>query len=69
MYVLQILSEGGEGPNTELVSLLYAGMVFFFVVIAAGWLSSARKRPEAPVKAQHPEASEPKSAKKTTRKK
>ena len=45
MFVLQLLSEGGgEGPNTELLWLLYTGIAFFFLVIIAGWISSAMKK-------------------------
>ena len=44
MFVLQLLSEGGgEGPNTELLWLLFTGMGFFFLVIIAGWISSLWK--------------------------
>ena len=57
MYVLQLLSEGGgEGPNTELLWLLYTGIGFFFLVIVAGWLSSLGKKEEPVVEhapAQH----------------
>lgn len=47
MYALQLLSEGGgEGPNTELLWLMYAGISFFFLVIVVGWLSSLKKKEE-----------------------
>jgi hypothetical protein len=46
MYVLRFLSEGGEGPNTELLWLLYAGISFFFLVIVTGWWSASRKPAE-----------------------
>ncbi|NOH02882.1 MAG: hypothetical protein HND47_13445 [Chloroflexi bacterium] len=43
MLALRLLSEGVEGPNTELVWMLYAGMAFFFLVILIGWWSASRK--------------------------
>jgi hypothetical protein len=46
MLALRLLSEGGEGPNTELQWLLLAGIAFFFVVIVAGWWSNSRKKVE-----------------------
>lgn len=44
MLALRLLSEGVEGPNTELLWLMYLGIAFFFVVIIFGWLSSSRKQ-------------------------
>jgi hypothetical protein len=56
MFVLQLLSEGGgEGPNTELLWLLYTGIAFFFLVIVAGWISSARKQAETQPEPAHDE--------------
>ena len=46
MFALRFLSEGGEGPNTELLWLLYAGISFFFLAIAAGWWSGPKKQAE-----------------------
>jgi|GEM_PF-1957824 len=70
MHVLQLLSQGAEGVNTELVALLYAGMAFFFAVIAAGWFSAARQKPEPPVESHSETPQEtPKAEKKITRKK
>jgi hypothetical protein len=36
-----------EGPNTELSWLLYAGLVFFLLVILSGWLSSPKETGQA----------------------
>lgn len=49
MLALRLLSEGGEGPNMELLWLLYIGMAFFFSMIIVGWRASSRKeeQPEA----------------------
>lgn len=44
MLALRLLSEGVEGPNTELLWLMYLGIAFLFVVIIFGWLSSSRKQ-------------------------
>ena len=43
MFALRLLSEGAEGPNLELVWLLYTGIAFFFAVIVIGWLASRNK--------------------------
>jgi type VI protein secretion system component VasK len=53
MFVLKMLSEGGEGPNTELVWLLYTGISLFFLVIVSGWISSARKKAQAQTEPAH----------------
>ena len=44
MLVMRLLSEGGEGPDTSLLWLLFAGLAFFFLVIIVGWLTSGRKQ-------------------------
>lgn len=49
MLAFRILSEGGEGPNTALLWLLYAGLAFFFLVILLGWWSSSRKQDQVTV--------------------
>lgn len=51
-----------EGPNTELLWLLYAGLAFFFLVIVIGWLSSLRKRDLSKVKVEAAKPSPKKSA-------
>ena len=55
MFALQLLSEGGEGPNTELLVLFYILISFFFLVIIVGWLTSSRKQvqPEAAHESVH----------------
>lgn len=55
MYVLRLLSEGSEGPNTELLWLLYTGISFFFLVIVAGWWSASRKPAEPEAKREEVE--------------
>ena len=47
MFILRLLS---EGPNTELLWLLYTGISFFFLVILVGWWSASRKSAEPEAK-------------------
>jgi hypothetical protein len=47
MLALRLLSEGGGGPNTELLWIVSIGVAFFFLVIAVGWLTSGRKQEQA----------------------
>jgi hypothetical protein len=49
MLALRLLSEGGEGPDTSLMILLFVGMAFFFLMIIVGWLTSGRKQDQAEV--------------------
>ena len=49
MLALRLLSEGGEGPNTELQWLLFAGMAFFFLMVIVGWWASSRKQQQVEV--------------------
>lgn len=44
MLAMRLLSEGGEGPNTELQWLLMVGIAFFFLIVIAGWWTSSRKQ-------------------------
>ena len=44
MLALNMLSEGGAGPDTSLSLLLYIGITFFFLIITVGWLSSDKKQ-------------------------
>lgn len=44
MLALRLLSEVGEGPNTDLEWLLYAGMALFFLMVVVGWWVSSRKQ-------------------------
>jgi hypothetical protein len=50
MLALRLLSEGGEGPNTSLVGLLYAGIGFFFLMIIIGWWTGSKKQDQPGVK-------------------
>jgi hypothetical protein len=50
MLALRLLAEGAEGPNTELLWLVYAGLAFFFLVILFGWWGSSRKQEQVEVK-------------------
>lgn len=47
MLALRLLSEGVEGPNTELIWLMYLGISFFFVVILSGWFFGTKKEEES----------------------
>ncbi len=49
MLALSLLSEGGTGPDTSLLLLLFIGIAFFFLIITVGWLSSNRKQYQAEV--------------------
>ncbi len=57
MFMFRLLSEGGEGPNTSLIGLLYIGMAFFFLMIVVGWISSKKQnQPEVKNDAVKPRA-------------
>jgi len=47
MLALRLLSEGGEGLNTELQWLLLLGVGLFFLTIIVGWWGSLRKQNQA----------------------
>ncbi len=49
MFVLRLLSEGGESPDTALQWMLAAALVFFVVMILVGWWVSKNKKPEPEV--------------------
>ena len=49
MLVMRLLSEGGEGPNTSLLWLLFGMLTFFLLMIIVGWLTSGRKQDQAEV--------------------
>jgi DNA polymerase/3'-5' exonuclease PolX len=51
-----------EGPNTELLWLLYAGLAFFFLVIVVGWLTSLGKQERVEVKVEAVKSNQKKSA-------
>lgn len=46
MLALRLLSEGVEGPNTELIWIMYLGIAFFFLVIFSGWVFGSKKEHE-----------------------
>ena len=50
MYIMSLLSEGGEIPNTSLQGGLLAGVAFFLLVVIVGWLTSGRKQDQPEVK-------------------
>ena len=50
MFALRLLSEGGEGPNTELVWLLYVVIAIFLLAIIVGWWTDSRKQDQSEVK-------------------
>jgi predicted flap endonuclease-1-like 5' DNA nuclease len=52
MLALRLLAEGGEGPNTELLWLLWVLLGFFALVVIAGWVAASRKPKQAAVKAE-----------------
>lgn len=65
MPVLRLLSEGAEGPNTELVWLLYVGMGFLFLVILSGWWDASRKQNQEEVRREAEKPKKRRSAKKS----
>jgi len=52
MLALRLLSEGGEGPNTELLWILMILLVLFVFAIIAGWVSSLRKPQQVEVEVE-----------------
>ena len=50
MLAMRLLSEGGEGPNTSLLGLMFIGIAFFLLIVIVGWLTSSRKQDQAEVK-------------------
>jgi len=57
VYALQLLSE--EGPNTSLSWLLWIALLFFFLMVIVGWLTSRNKGSKPEV---HREAHEEKKS-------
>lgn len=47
MLALRLLSEGGEGPNTELLWLLLILLGFFALAVITGWISALGKPEQA----------------------
>lgn len=62
MFALHLLSEGGEGPNTELLWLLMILLGFFALAIIAGWVSSLRKPQQVQVEVEAKPVPEKKKA-------
>lgn len=52
MLALRLLAEGAEGPNTELLWLLYAGIAFFVLAILLGWWASSGKQEQVEVRVE-----------------
>ncbi|MBI5963606.1 MAG: hypothetical protein HY863_09050 [Chloroflexi bacterium] len=44
MFMLHLLSEGRETPNTSLQGLLFVGIAFFLLMVVVGWLAGSRKQ-------------------------
>ena len=44
MLAMRLLSEGVEGPSTELAWILYLGLGLFLLAIIFGWWSASRKQ-------------------------
>ena len=40
MLALRLLAEGGEGPNTELLGILWVVLGLFVLAIIVGWVAS-----------------------------
>jgi len=62
MLALRLLAEGAEGPNTELLWLLYIGIALFFLAILLGWWFSSGKQEPVQVRVEA-EVSKPKREK------
>ncbi len=62
MLALKVLAEGAEGPNTELLWILYIGLAIFVLAILLGWWSASRKPEQVEVMVEA-EESKPKRKK------
>lgn len=62
MLALKVLAEGAEGPNTELLWILYIGLAIFVLAILLGWWSASRKPEQVEVTVEA-EESKPKRKK------
>ena len=62
MLALRLLSEGGEGPNTELLWILMILLGVFALAIVAGWVSSLRKPQQVEVEVEAASVHEEESA-------
>lgn len=62
MLALRLLSEGGEGPNTELVWLLMILFGLFGLAVLVGWWAGSRKQEQVPAEVEAlPSPSNPKT--------
>jgi hypothetical protein len=52
MLALRLLAEGGEGPNTELLMVLWILLGLFGLAIIVGWASSLRKPKQVEVESE-----------------
>ena len=48
MFAFYLLAEGGKGPNTSLMWLLYVGIAFFLLIVIVGWWVSSKKEEHLP---------------------
>lgn len=62
MLALKVLAEGAEGPNIELLWILYIGLAIFVLAILLGWWSASRKPEQVEVMVEA-EVSKPKRKK------
>lgn len=62
MLALQLLSEGVEGPNTELLWILWILLGFFALAVVFGWISSLRKPGQVGAEAEAPASARAESA-------
>ena len=62
MLALKVLAEGAEGPNTELLWILYIGLALFVLAVLLGWWSASRKPEQVEVMVEA-EESKPKRKK------
>jgi hypothetical protein len=49
MFALHLLSEGGEGPDATLQSMLIVALLFFLLMVIVGWWVSKNKKPESEI--------------------
>lgn len=52
MHTMVLFSEGGHGPDTSLLWLLWVALGFFFLIVIVGWLASRKQIAQPEVAAQ-----------------